>query len=151
MNEATEYFKKYGIEQAKKAHAMSINLGHEDLELKKLIEDSKGKIDKIDLEKEIHNFEYFCNDFGYVNLEKDKTYRYRNRQTQIIWTYWKARAKLSQSEVNKEREQATEYYTDCEYLKAEINYLKQKLARYENPVEERSLLDTEDILLLNDL
>ncbi|MCF9034390.1 hypothetical protein [Acinetobacter nectaris] len=55
----------------------------------------------IDLEKELNNFEYFCNDFGHVNLAKDKTYRYKNRQTQIMWTHWKARAKLAQAEITE--------------------------------------------------
>lgn len=35
---ANEFIKKYGLDEAKKSNALSINLGHEDLELKRLIE-----------------------------------------------------------------------------------------------------------------
>lgn len=71
-----------------------------------------------------------------------------------LWQGWKKRAKLAQAEINKEREQFTEYYVDTAHLEDEITELKKeeikykekhgqlvgkihalekKLARYENP------------------
>lgn len=73
----------------------------------------------------------------------------------MMWFSWSKRAELAQSEINKEREQATEYYVDCEHLKEEINDLKQKLARYENPdyvlvprEPTKEVVDVADSLLL---
>ena len=37
MNEAIEFYKKYGIEECKKSYALSVNAGCEDLEMKELI------------------------------------------------------------------------------------------------------------------
>lgn len=41
--------------------------------------------------------------------------------------------KAEQDRSNQEREQATEYFTDCEFMKTQITELQQKLAKYENP------------------
>lgn len=37
MKEALEFYKKHGLEECKKAYALSVNAGCEDLEMKKLI------------------------------------------------------------------------------------------------------------------
>lgn len=37
MNEALEFYKKYGLKECKRAYALSLNAGCEDLEMKKLI------------------------------------------------------------------------------------------------------------------
>lgn len=37
MKEAIDFFKKHGLEECKKAYALSVNAGCEDLEMKKLI------------------------------------------------------------------------------------------------------------------
>jgi hypothetical protein len=54
---ANEFIKKHGIDEAKKANALSINAGHEDLELKKLIELSKDEFEKgkVIVEREIES------------------------------------------------------------------------------------------------
>ncbi|QHJ82636.1 MAG: hypothetical protein [Caudoviricetes sp.] len=38
MKEALEFYKKHGLEECKKAYALSVNAGHEDLEMKKVID-----------------------------------------------------------------------------------------------------------------
>ena len=106
---ATEYFKKYGIDEAKKAHAMSINLGHEDLELKKLIEDSKGKMDKIDLEEENALIEKIALENGFKLKQQPN-----GRMALNPYVFDFAEKLLDKKQ-------------------AEINDLKQKLACYENP------------------
>ena len=79
----------------------------------------------IDLEKEREAF---------MRMSKDQKANIENiSQVEEHFKTWCLRAELAQAEINKEREQATEYYAECEYLKAEITELKQKLARYENP------------------
>lgn len=37
MKEALEFYKKHGLEECKKAYALSVNAGCEDLKMKKLI------------------------------------------------------------------------------------------------------------------
>lgn len=91
----------------------------------------------IDLEKEFERmakeddmptYKYLCDD-GSEN-------QYENRSTSIAYDFyskgWKKHAELAQAEINKEREQATEYYVDCEHLKEEIKELKQKLEKLES-------------------
>lgn len=38
MNEALEFYKKHGLEECKRAYALSVNAGCEDLELKTVID-----------------------------------------------------------------------------------------------------------------
>lgn len=37
MNEALEFYRKHGLEECKRAYALSVNAGCEDFEMKKLI------------------------------------------------------------------------------------------------------------------
>lgn len=37
MKEALEFYKKHGLEECKKAYALSVNAGYEDLQMKQLI------------------------------------------------------------------------------------------------------------------
>lgn len=51
MQTAISFFKKHGLQEAKKAYSLSVNAGHEDLELLQLIESHElvefyGGIDK---------------------------------------------------------------------------------------------------------
>lgn len=43
MKEALEFYRKHGIEECKKAYALSVNAGCEDLDMKMLIETSELK------------------------------------------------------------------------------------------------------------
>lgn len=38
MKEAIEFYKKHGLEECKKAYALSVNAGCEDLEMRKVID-----------------------------------------------------------------------------------------------------------------
>lgn len=38
MKEAIEFYKKHGLEECKKAYALSVNAGCEDLEMKRVID-----------------------------------------------------------------------------------------------------------------
>ena len=38
MNEALDFFNKHGLEECKRAYALSVNAGCEDLDMKKLID-----------------------------------------------------------------------------------------------------------------
>lgn len=59
----------------------------------------------IDYELEMHNFEYFCNDYSDISLAKDGGNRYKAKGTQKLWIFWKARAKLAkQQELQLEKQ-----------------------------------------------
>lgn len=73
-----------------------------------------------------------------IDIEKEreafiKVYTEIYGEHDQLWQGWKARAELAQAEINKEREHYVEYRIDTAHLEDEINELKQKLARYENP------------------
>lgn len=45
MNEAQEFFNKHGLEECKRAYALSVNAGCEDLDMKEIIDAQECKID----------------------------------------------------------------------------------------------------------
>lgn len=101
----------------------------------------------IDLEKERKDFEKRSfPDLNKVTFEITPEYEeghYKEKSSHcedleeshtlsMSWFAWIDRAELAQAEINKEREQATEYYVDCEHLKTEINELKKKIEKLES-------------------
>lgn len=83
--------------------------------------DFKREKELFETEMERINFPTIKNEYG----------NYKSDHVNGVFHGWIERAKLYQVEINKEREQATEYYVDAEYLKEEISQLKKQLSRYQ--------------------
>jgi hypothetical protein len=66
----------------------------------------------IDLEKEKYNFEYFCRDYGDISLTSESLKGYKNKKTQKMWTFWKARAKEAQKEISELKAKLAKYESD---------------------------------------